>query len=281
MARKKMEKPTKFTIDILKLKEILSSFNDKIQLADFVTKAVNDLAEGCKADMIDSRVISIFEKGLNKLKASQNKNAKYYRNQKISGSGEPHGSEVTTLNPIHKDLSSEPCMPLNTAEINDKKNILTLLPTDEKAKPAKSRYGTNRHVLLSEEEGRKLRALFGERLEYAIDILDSYIHSLPLKASRHKNGAKYWREEYESKDHYYCMTRWVKETVERDIINETNRKAAEARLKKAESTPKSFAQMERERNVRMLRGLDPDGRTDVVKDIDLSFEELKKLYKIG
>ena len=80
MARKKMEKPTSFTIDILKLKEILSSFNDKIQLADFVTKAVNDLAEGCKADMIDSRVISIFEKGLNKLKASQNKNAKYYKN---------------------------------------------------------------------------------------------------------------------------------------------------------------------------------------------------------
>lgn len=277
MARPKMQKPVNFTASIQTLYEIVASFSDDKSLGQFFRKAVSDLSNGCSTKNVDIRIKSIYDNASKKLATQQNKQKNYNDKRKISSSGKPHGSEATTLNPIHKNLSSEPCLPLNVVENNDKKNILTLLPTDEKAKPAKNRYGTNRHVLLSEEEGRKLRALFGERLEYAIDILDSYIHSLPLKASRHKNGAKYWREEYESKDHYFCMTRWVKETVERDIINETNRKAAEARLKKAESTPKSFAQMERERTARALRGESIDGK-NYVKDEDLTIEEFRRKY---
>ena len=182
MARKKMEKPTKFTIDILKLKEILSSFNDKIQLADFVTKAVNDLAEGCKADMIDSRVISIFEKGLNKLKASQNKNAKYYKNQKISGSGKPHGSDAITLNPIQKDLSTEPCLPLNVVE--------------------KRKYGESGLVQLNDIQAAKLKQLYGTDFDTAITVLECYIEN-------NNRGKKY-------KDHYKVLAKgnWVYDKIQ-------------------------------------------------------------------
>lgn len=234
-----MEKPTKFTIDILKLKEILSSFNDKIQLADFVTKAVNDLAEGCKADMIDSRVISIFEKGLNKLKASQKKDANYDAKRKISGSGKPHGSEVTTSNPICKDLSSEPCLPLNVVE--------------------KRKYGESGLVMLNNIQAQKLKQLYGNDFDTAITILECYIEN-------NARGKKY-------KDHYKVLAKgnWVYDKIQQ-------MKLTQQRIENAQRGNKSFAQQERERTVRMLRGQDPDGRTDIVKDSELSLEELNKLY---
>lgn len=238
MARKKMEKPTKFTIDILKLKEILSSFNDKIQLADFVTKAVNDLAEGCKADMIDSRVISIFEKGLNKLKASQNKNAKYYKNQKISGSGKPHGSDAITLNPIHKDLSTEPCLPLNVVE--------------------KRKYGESGLVQLNDIQAAKLKQLYGTDFDTAITVLECYIEN-------NNRGKKY-------KDHYKVLAKgnWVYDKIQQ-------MKLTQQRIENAQRGQRNWKAEERERTARALRGESIDGK-NYVKDEDLTIEEFRRKY---
>lgn len=238
MARKKMEQPTKFTIDILKFKEILSSFNDKIQLADFVTKAVNDLAEGCKSDFIDSRVLSIFEKGLNKLKASQNKDANYDAKRKVSGSRKPNGSEVTTTVRKRND-ASEPSLPLNVVE--------------------KRKYGESGLVMLNDIQAQKIKQLYGNDFDTAITILECYIEN-------NNRGKKY-------KDHYKVLAKgnWVYDKIQQ-------MKLTQQRIENAQRGNKSFAQQERERTVRMLRGQDPDGRTDIVKDSELSLEELNKLY---
>lgn len=79
------------------------------------------------------------------------------------------------------------------------------------------------------------------------------------------------------KNHKLCMLRWVKRAIDENDITVLNKKAAEARLKKAESTPKSFQQMERDRTSRVLRGESADGK-NIVRDEDLTPEELEAKY---
>lgn len=150
----------------------------------------------------------------------------------------------------------------------------SLFPEDT----AKKLYGRFRHVRLSDEDGRELREEFGPRLKDAIEMLDNYIESLPSKkAGEKKCGVKYWQEDYERKNHKLCMLRWVKRAMDENETVSFNKKAAEARLKKAESTPKSFQQMERDRTSRVLRGESADGK-NIVRDEDLTPEELEAKY---
>ena len=117
----------------------------------------------------------------------------------------------------------------------------SLFPEDT----VKKLYGRFRHVRLSDEDGRELREEFGPRLKDAIEMLDNYIESLPSKkAGEKKCGVKYWQEDYERKNHKLCMLRWVKRAMDENETVSLNKKAAEARLKKAESTPKSFQQQD-------------------------------------
>lgn len=223
MARKKMEKPTKFTIDILKLKEILSSFNDKIQLADFVTKAVNDLAEGCKSDFIDSRVLSIFEKGLNKLKASQNKDSNYDAKRKVLGSPKQNGSEVTTT--VRKrNNASEPSLPLNVVE--------------------KRKYGESGLVQLNDIQAAKLKQLYGNDFDTAITVLECYIEN-------NNRGKKY-------KDHYKVLAKgnWVYDKIQQ-------MKLTQQRIENAQRGQRNWKAEERERTARALRGESIDGKNYV------------------
>lgn len=109
------------------------------------------------------------------------------------------------------------------------------------AKPEKSRYGKYRHVLLTDEEGRKLRESLGEDLEDAVAILDEYIQSLPVKAKgAKKNGAKWWMQEYEAKDHYVVLHHgWARNLLNEMRTNELNAKAAELRYSAAETNAKA------------------------------------------
>ena len=218
-----MEKPTKFTIDILKLKEILSSFNDKIQLADFVTKAVNDLAEGCKSNTIDSRVLSIFEKGLNKLKASQNKDANYDAKRKVSGSRLPNCSEVTTT-VRKKNDASEQSLPLNVVE--------------------KRKYGESGLVQLNDIQAAKLKQLYGNDFDTAITVLECYIEN-------NNRGKKY-------KDHYKVLAKgnWVYDKIQQ-------MKLTQQRIENAQRGQHNWKAEERERTARALRGESIDGKNYV------------------
>lgn len=130
----------------------------------------------------------------------------------------------------------------------------------EKAKKEKKPFGAYGHVMLTIDEGKHLRQLYGEKLEDAINILDSYIENNGKAAKRYKNHASVLRK-----------NNWVwQRMMENEILQK--------RLDNAKNGRKSFAAMERERNVRIIRGEDPDGRTDTVKDHELSLTELHELY---
>ena len=234
-----MQKPVNFTANIQTLYEIVASFSDDKPLGQFFRKAVSDLSNGCSTKNVDIRIKSIYDNASKKLATQQNKQKNYNDKRKISGSGKPHGSEATTLNPIHKDLSSEPCLPLNVVE--------------------KRKYGESGLVMLNDIQAQKLKQLYGNDFDTAITILECYIEN-------NNRGKKY-------KDHYKVLAKgnWVYDKIQQ-------MKLTQQRIENAQRGNKSFAQQERERTVRMLRGQDPDGRTDIVKDSELSLEELNKLY---
>lgn len=73
----------------------------------------------------------------------------------------------------------------------------------------KKPYGANLAVMLTDDEGRKLREIYGENLEMAIDILDSYI------ANGGKSARKY-------RSHFSVMRRgnWVWNKVNETLIAE-------------------------------------------------------------
>lgn len=109
------------------------------------------------------------------------------------------------------------------------------------AQPEKRRYGKYRHVLLTDDEGRKLRESLGEDLEDAVAILDEYIQSLPVKAKgAKKNGAKWWMQEYEAKDHYIVLHHgWARKRLNEMRTEELNARVAELRCSAAETNAKA------------------------------------------
>ena len=66
---------------------------------------------------------------------------------------------------------------------------LSLMPA-----PQKKAYGSGKHVLLTDEEGKHLRELYGEDLAVAIDILDAYIENNGKAAKRYRNHAAVMRK---------------------------------------------------------------------------------------
>ena len=94
--------------------------------------------------------------------------------------------------------------------------------------------------MLTDEEGRKLRESLGEDLEDAVAILDEYIQSLPVKARAKKNGAKWWMQEYEAKDHYIVLHHgWARKRLNEMRTDELNARAAELRYSAAETNAKA------------------------------------------
>lgn len=127
------------------------------------------------------------------------------------------------------------------------------------AKPLKKPYGENKHVLLTDEEGAKLRELYGHDLAVAINILDGYIENNGKAAKRYKS-------------HYMVLRRgnWVWDKVQ-------NMKLTEKRLENAGGKAKNFKAEEREAMARFIRG-ESVNHDSKVNDSELSMEELKQLY---
>lgn len=242
--------PLKFTINIKTFCEIVDSFTDDKDLGFFIRKAAKDLNNGCVNKDVDSRVMELFNRADNKLKSNQEKDKNYNIKR---GSGKPHGSEVTTLNPIHKDLSSEPCL---FQDVSSKKSF--------------GEYGV---VKLTEAQAAKRRAYYGDDFDRAIKFLENYIMSLPSKAvDKKKHGAKYWREEYAAKDHYKILDEgnWVDNKIKQT-------KLLDKRLENASRGHKSFAEIDREARVRMIIGKSVN-HDHKVNDNCLTIEQLKELY---
>lgn len=127
---------------------------------------------------------------------------------------------------------------------------------------AKNAYGEFRHVLLTDAEGAKLRKLYGSNLSIAINILDNYLENNPKKLSGKKAYV----------NHYGVLRKdnWVYQKVQEIILSTT-------RLENAKNHNMSFAEQERQRTARALRGESIDGRI-TVSDEDMSMEELEAVY---
>ncbi|MBO7512547.1 MAG: hypothetical protein J6T54_06220 [Fibrobacter sp.] len=98
----------------------------------------------------------------------------------------------------------------------------------------KKPYGTSGHVMLTDEEGRHLRELYGENLRIAIDILDAYIENGGKAAKKYKNHAAVMRK-----------GNWVWGKVQKMVLDEK-------RIANADRSGKSFKQMERDREANLM-----------------------------
>ena len=94
----------------------------------------------------------------------------------------------------------------------------------------KKPYGTCGHVMLSDEEGRHLREVYGENLRIAIDILDAYIENNGKAAKKYKNHAAVLRK-----------GNWVYEKVQTMALNEKRIENAAHQCDR-----RSFAQKDRD-----------------------------------
>lgn len=83
-----------------------------------------------------------------------------------------------------------------TPESQDKTSLPVSLAGNAPASTSgvKKPYGTCGHVMLTDEEGRHLREVYGENLRIAIDILDAYIENNGKAAKRYKNHAAVMRK---------------------------------------------------------------------------------------
>lgn len=168
--------------------------------------------------------------------------AKQLKNEKDynrkRGSGKPGSAACQNSNTISQQVA-EPCLFLDVS--------------------SKKSFGENGLVKLSDLQAAKLKELYGTDFDTAITLLEGYIENST-------KGKKY-------KDHYKVLARgnWVFDKIQQMRLTQK-------RIEKVDRSGKSFAQQERDRTVRMLRGEDPDGRTDIVKDSQLSYEELRNIY---
>lgn len=241
---------TTFTFDIAKLSEIASSFENDNDFGAFMRKAINDLNSGCNSSDVDDRVIAFYKKSLDKLKAKQLKNEKDYNRKK--GSGEPGSVACQNSNTISQQVA-EPCLFPNIS--------------------CKKSFGEYGLVKLTAAQEATRRAYYGDDFEKAVKFLENYIMSLPSKAAKEKkNGAKYWREEYAAKDHYKILDEgnWVDNKIKQT-------KLLDKRLENASRGHKSFAEIDREARVRMIRGQSVNHESKV-NDNCLTIEQLKELY---
>lgn len=168
--------------------------------------------------------------------------AKQLKNEKDynrkKGSGKSGSAACQNSNTISQQVA-EPCLFLDVS--------------------SKKSFGENGLVKLSDLQAAKLKELYGTDFDTAITLLEGYIENST-------KGKKY-------KDHYKVLARgnWVFDKIQQMRLTQK-------RIEKVDRSGKSFAQQERDRTVRMLRGEDPDGRTDIVKDSQLSYEELRNIY---
>ena len=228
------------------------------EIGAWLRKAVSDCINGCANDDADEFIKKQFLKTVEEQRHKQNYDAQRYLARK-QNSGKPN-HDKTNDTVLTNPTAGGSCGTFATTHLHETSTDNTdagahsVRGTPDNAAPAsnllpidntKNLYGRFRHVRLSDEDGRELREEFGPRLKDAIEMLDNYIESLPSKkAGEKKCGVKYWQEDYERKNHKLCMLRWVKRAIDENETVSLNKKAAEARLKKAESTPKSFQQQD-------------------------------------
>ena len=207
MARPKNTIANEIIFDVRALWERIKDM-DSETLGKYIRKAFNDMQNGCVAEDTDEFIKEQYNKSLAEMVRKQNKQARKYINRLAREQGE----EIA----------------------NGKKQAITnnaiVLPNVDERKP----YGTCQHVMLTAEEGRHLREVYGPNLETAIDILDAYIENNGKAAKKYKNHAAVLRK-----------GNWVWHKVQDMILQQ-------ARLDRAQCGMKSFKQADRDERTRFF-----------------------------
>lgn len=188
-------------------------------------------------------------------------------NQVANGGYDQEKTRQQSASPAEAPLSASPDSGNGNVPDETAKSSFVAIVDDRSCKSGKSGdvaqakrpYGEFGHVMLTDEEGRHLREVYGEDLKIAIEILDGYI----------ENGGKMARK-YKSHSSVMRKFNWVWKEVQ-------SIKLSQKRLENANRGPMNWKAEERERTARMLRGEDMDGK-NYVRDEDLSPEELERKY---
>jgi hypothetical protein len=207
MARPRKTIPMEASVNMCDLATKIASIPDE-ELGAWLRKAVNDWQNGCAAKNEDEFVRNLFEKALEKMNSTQKTQANKYK-KRIA-----HNQTEETTNGKKQEINN---------------NAIVLTNVDER-KP----YGTCQHVMLTADEGRHLREVYGPNLETAIDILDAYIENNGKAAKKYKNHAAVLRK-----------GNWVWHKVQDMILQQ-------ARLDRAQCGMKSFKQADRDERTRFF-----------------------------
>lgn len=207
MARPKNTIANEIIFDVRALWERIKDM-DSETLGKYIRKAFNDMQNGCVAEDTDEFIKEQYNRSLAEMVRKQNKQARKYKNRLAREQGEE------TANGKKQEITN---------------NAIVLANVDER-KP----YGTCQHVMLTAEEGRHLREVYGPNLETAIDILDAYIENNGKAAKKYKNHAAVLRK-----------GNWVWHKVQDMILQQ-------ARLDRAQCGMKSFKQADRDERTRFF-----------------------------
>ena len=207
MARPKNTIANEIIFDVRALWERIKDM-DSETLGKYIRKAFNDMQNGCVAEDTDEFIKEQYNRSLAEMVRKQNKQARKYKNRLAREQGEEtaNGNKQATTN-----------------------NAIALPNVDER-----KHYGTCQHVMLTAEEGRHLREVYGPNLETAIDILDAYIENNGKAAKKYKNHAAVLRK-----------GNWVWHKVQDMILQQ-------ARLDRAQCGMKSFKQADRDERTRFF-----------------------------
>lgn len=273
MARPKNDIPRFISFDMQEMDAIQSTMTNE-ELGSWWRKAIRDVRSGCRSNDVDDFIKEQYQVAESRMQKRQQTNQAYYNkhNDQVtvpSASVNANGSQQEAANgnaaedsTSAKTSGSKVDAPVGNAGENYRSpqgSRLESATSTAVAKPLKKPYGENKHVLLTDEEGAKLRELYGHDLAVAINILDGYIENNGKAAKRYKS-------------HYMVLRRgnWVWDKVQ-------NMKLTEKRLENAGGKAKNFKAEEREAMARFIRG-ESVNHDSKVNDSELSMEELKQLY---
>lgn len=160
------------SFDMQKTAMRINGMSDE-ELGKWFRKALIDLLSGCIDPNTDPFVKEQYDRSHAHMVQQQNHNSRIYQNRLARTNDQENHADESINEPTPE--------PKENANPEDG-NILELTP-----KAVKKPYGQNKFVMLTDEEGTKLRIGYKEDLKLAISILDGYLENNPKARKKYKS----------------------------------------------------------------------------------------------
>jgi hypothetical protein len=154
------------------------------ELGKWFRKALIDLLSGCIDPNTDPFIKEQYDRSHAHMVQQQNHNSRIYQNR-LARENDQENTHISTKGQPqnHRENDGIKGTPSDSPSVGPEDgNILELSP-----KAVKKPYGQNKFVLLTDEEGTKLRIAYKEDLELAISILDGYLENNPKARKKYKS----------------------------------------------------------------------------------------------